>query len=337
MESILDIFSDDAFSTTALTGAIQKVPYKPQLLGQMGIFTPKPIRGRSFAIEQKARTLRLIETSALGAPPAQRTSEKRDMRDFRTVRLAEAFTLYMHELDGIRAFGETTVLEQVQVEYMSRAVDLINDMDLTREHQRLGAIQGKVLDADGTSVIYDYFDEFGITEPTPVSFALATTTTNLRVKCHELTRSMARSAKGRAIGAKFHGLCGDEFFDKFVTHPKVERQYENWSAATRLSENLAWGAFEFGGIYWHNYRGTDDNSTVAVPTDEAVVFPVGGCDIFQEVQSPAEFDPWINTLGQSEYVINVPDRDRGSFVKGEIYAYPLYFCAVPDVLRRLTL
>ena len=29
----------------------------------------------------------------------------------------------------------------------------------------LGAVKGKILDADGTTVIYDLFTEFGVTEP----------------------------------------------------------------------------------------------------------------------------------------------------------------------------
>lgn len=337
MESLIDIFNNNAFATTTLSQAIRKVDYKPQLLGELGIFTPKPIRGRSFAVEMTARELKLIATSPLGAPPIERNSDRSNLRDFRTTRLAESFTMYMTEIESVRAFGKAAQLKEVQSEYVDRASMIMDDLDLTREHMRLGALQGKLLDSDGSTVIYDYFAEFGISEPSAISMELDVTTTDLRTLHHELTRDIARSSKGRANGASIHALAGDAFYDALVSHPKVERQYENWSAAKDLSVNKAWQAFEFGGVTYHNYRGTDDNSTVAVPTDQALVFPVGGRDIFQEVLSPAEFDPFINTRGQREYMMNIPDRDRGAWTKGEIYSYPLFFCAVPDVLRRLTL
>ena len=38
----MDIFNSSAFSMTSLTGAVEKIAYKPQLLGQLGIFEPMP-------------------------------------------------------------------------------------------------------------------------------------------------------------------------------------------------------------------------------------------------------------------------------------------------------
>jgi len=335
MESIMDIFNNNAFSTTSLTQAISEVDYVPQTLGELGIFEPEPIRTRTFAVEKKAESLALIPTSPLGAPPAQTERDGRNLRDFRTVRLADGFTLYAYELENIRKFGEASVLQQVQEEYMMRMMKVRRKFDLTREHMRLGALQGKLLDADGTTVIYDYFAEFGITEPAAVDMELDDATTNLRIKCHDIVRDIGRSSKGALPpNYQLHALCGDDFYDLFVTHPKVERQFENWSAASELGTNSAWKAFEFGDIIWHNYRGTDDNSTIAVPTGECKFFPVGGNEVFKEVLSPAEFNPWINTLGQPEYVFNIVDKDRGAWSKGEMYSYPLYFCAKPNVLRK---
>ena len=40
----IDIFKGSAFSMISLTGAINKVDYKPQLLGSLGIFDPMPVR-----------------------------------------------------------------------------------------------------------------------------------------------------------------------------------------------------------------------------------------------------------------------------------------------------
>ena len=146
---------------------------------------------------------------------------------------------------------------------------------------------------------------------------------------------MARSAKGAfTTRTSVHALVGDAFYDDFINHPKVVRTYEGWAAAEGLRQNVEFDAFTFGGITWHNYRGTDDNSTVAIGEDEAKFFPLGATDVFKKFATPAdEFMPFVNTKGQDVYAMNIEDKDRQAWVKGEMYSYPLYMCMKPQVLR----
>ncbi|WP_414901174.1 major capsid protein [Rhizobium cremeum] len=332
----MDIFKDDAFSMVELSAAVREIEYVPQLLGSLGLFEEKGVYTRKIAIEKKGDSLSLIETSPDGAAPRQSIQNLANIRDFRTVRLADSFTLYASEVAEMRAFGTESELRVVQVEYAERMADVRTNMDLTHEFHRLGGLQGKLLDADGTSVIYDYFDEFDIAEPAAIDFGLDVATTDIRGQCHDITRSMARSAKGAFTTAtSVHALVGDAFFDDFVNHPNVIRTYEGWAAAADLRQNLAFQSFPFGGITWHNYRGTDDNSTVAIGSDEAKFFPVGAKDVFKKFVSPAnEFMPFIGTKGQDVYAMNIEDKDRQAWVKGELYSYPLYMCVKPQVLRK---
>ena len=160
----MDIFNNDAFSVTSLTGMIAKADYQPGLLGQLGIYTKEPVRTRNIFVDRVDGRLKLISTSADGAPPEPLEPDTRDAVSMRTTRLTKRFTLYAYELDGIRASGTESELESVQREYAKRSGRLRKDMELTHEFHRLGALQGKLLDADGTTVIRDYFAEFGVTE-----------------------------------------------------------------------------------------------------------------------------------------------------------------------------
>lgn len=330
----MDVFKGSAFSMMSLTGAIEKADYKPQLLGELGIFEPMPVRTRDLFVDRREGGLTLIPASPTGAPPEELVKDDRDVVPLRTTRLAKSFTLYAEEVQGIRASGSETELMQVQAEYLRRMSRVRDDMDLTHEFHRLGALQGKLLDADGTTVIYNYFTQFGVAEPAAINFALTTPATDVRKACHALTRSMARSSKGAFTSAtSVHALCGDTFYDNLISHPNVEKTYLNWAAAADLRENTAFQSFRYGGITWHNYRGTDDNDTVAVAVNEAKFFPVGAKGVFKKAMAPAEFGPFVNTLGRDTYAINVLDRDRDAWTKGELYAYPLYFCQRPDVLR----
>lgn len=331
----MDAFNDKAFSMVSLTAAVNRIDYVPGFLGSLNIFEPVPVYTRQIAVERKERGLALIETSPLGAPPRETNRDPRNIRNLNTVRLADSFTLYAYEVEAIRAFGTESEFESLQVEYADRMAKVRGNMDLTHEFHRLGALQGKLLDADGTTVIYDYFAEFNIAEPAAVDFELDVAATDVRTKCQQIVRSMARSAKGAFTPAtQVHALCGDGFFDDLIKHDSVKQTYLNWAAAEALREKTAFESFYFGGITWHNYRGTDDNSTVAIDVDEAKFFPVGAKDVFKKAMAPAEFGPFVNTRGVDTYAINIVDKDRQAWTKGELYSYPLYLCTLPEVLRK---
>lgn len=331
----MDIFKNNAFSMTTLTGTVEKIDFVPQALGALGIFEPVPSRTRDIFIERRENgALTLIPTSPLGAPPEELVRDDRDLVPLRTTRLAKGFTMYATELEGIRAFGSETELAQVQAEYLRRMARVRTDMDLTHEYHRLGALQGLLLDADGTSVIYDYYDEFDVTRAPVVDFELDDPNTKVRQKFADLARDMVRGSGGAITPTtQIHCLAGDAFYDMVIQHPSVERTYLNWAAAADLRSLSVFDTFRLGNVAIHNYRGTDDNSTVAIPADQAIFFPVGARDVFKKAMAPAEFGPFINTPGRDTYAMNIVDRDRQAWTRGELYSYPLYFNQRPDLLR----
>jgi hypothetical protein len=331
----MNVFNNSAFSMTSLTGVSNKMDFKPQLLGELGLFEPMPVRTRTIFVDRRDGVLNLIPTSPIGGATSELKEDDRDAVPLRTVRLAKGFTLYAEEIQGIRAFGSETELMQVQAEFLRRFARTRADVELTQEFHRLGALQGKLLDADGSSVIYNYFDQFGEAETTAINFALTTNATDVRGVCNGVVRAMARSAKGAFTTATtVHALVGDTFYDLLINHPKVRDTFLGYAAAGDLRQGNAFQAFTFGGITFHNYRGTDDNSAVAIAPTEAKFFPIGAEGVFKQAIAPAEFGPFVNTLGVDTYGLNIPDRDRQAFTRGEIYSYPLFLCCAPRVLRR---
>ena len=339
----LNVFNHGAFNMTSLSTAIQQAPYAPQLLGQLGIFTPDRVRTTTIAVEQKGGVLSLIPTSERGAPLEEGKGEKRDIRHFSTTRIARGKTLYAAEVQNIRAFGSTSEMQAVQnevAEIMNGKTGLRAAVELTHEHMRLGAVQGKVMDADG-SQLYDWFEQFGIARPATINFDFAATTAEegkVRVKCNDIIRSMMRGSHGAWLPGQTYavGLCGDNFFDDLTSNAETRSTYLNQQEATDLRNEVgqAFGSFRYGNILFINYRGTDDKSTVAVNNDECQFFPVGAPDAFKAGFSPAEFLPFVNTPGQDVYAMVVPDLARQAFVRPEVYSYPLFMCTRPGMLQR---
>lgn len=336
----IDIFKNDAFSTFQMTEAVEKVPYQPQVLGSMNIFDPDPIRTTAVAVEERQGTLKLIGFSQRGQGGTQRTTEQRKMRYFDVPRLMHDDTVYAHELQNIRAFGTESELMQVQAEVARRTAGptgLLASVEYTKEYLRLAAVQGLVLDPKDGSTLYNWFDEFGISAPTETGFNLAAGTANsLRPIINGIIRKMARAAQGAFTpNTKVVALCGDSFYDSFVNHPDVIRTFVNWSDARDIrdgSAGAAFSAFEFAGVSWVNYRGSDDNSSIKIADDKVKFFPQGAPGIFREAMAPGETFEWVNTPGRPVYMLNVPDRDRNMWVKLEAYAYPLFLCTRPEVL-----
>lgn len=333
----LDVFNSDPFTTISLTDAVEMIDYTPGLLGSIpGLFAPVPVRTTDIFIETQSTGPALIQTTERGAPPKAKGGRTRTARSFRTVRLAEQSTIYADEVQNVRPFGRETELMSVQQLVAERQRDMLADIELTREHHRLGCVQGLVTDADG-STISDWATELSQTIPTEVDLnldAASPASGALRKAVTAIVRTMTRNLKGLGGNrVRIMCLCGDAFWDDLIAHTEVRETYLNQAEARELRESVAWETFDFGGVTWVNYRGTDDTTTVAVGTDKAKFFP-SGAGIFKVAQAPGESFQFVNTRGRDLYSHIIPDRDRNAHVQVEVYSYPLYVCTMPQALHR---
>jgi hypothetical protein len=336
---LIDVFHSDPFTTIQMTSVVEKIPYLPDGIRSLNIFEFEPVRTKATAIEERDGVLTVIKTSPRGAPAVERVTEKRIARYFENSRIRHGDTLYADEIASIREFGSETEVMMAQKEIARRVsgpTGLLSNFEYTFENMALGAIQGVVLDADG-STIYNWYDEFGITVPTEVGFDLAANLPNtLKPLCNGIIRAMKRAAQGAFRNStRIVGLCGDEFWDQLTTHQDVTRTYYNWEAAKELRNDVGspFTGMVFGDIEWINYRGSDDGSTIAIPTDKVKFFPVGAPGIFKESYSYGESFDWVNTLGKRYYLQPIFDLQRNEWWRVEASSYPLFICTRPAVLQ----
>lgn len=343
---IIDIFNSDAFSALTLSQGVQRNPYQPGALGRLGVFDENPIRTTAVAVEERTGTLKLIPFSERGAEGTQRTTEKRKMRYFDVPRLMHDDTIHTYELQNIREFPEgptgqiVTVPMQLEKEVSRRLAGptgLLASMEYTKEYLRLAGVQGLVLDPKDGSTLYNWFDEFQFPQASEVAFNLSAQTANsIRPIINAVKRTMARKAQGAFTDrTSIVALCGDTFYDGLSNHVDVIRTFLNWEGATDIRSAAfgdAFGSFDFDGVLWVNYRGSDDNSAIKIADDKVKFFPLNAPGIFQEVLAPGESAEFINQPGRLVYVLPIIDRDRRMWWKMEAYAYPLYLCTRPEVL-----
>ncbi len=333
--SVMNIFDQDAFGAVEFNQeVVQRVDFKPQLLGALNLFSPIYSRSRTIVIANKDGVLSLIPTSATGAPPVELIPEGAKLRPFQTYRLAKGSTIYAEELQGVYALPMMDQVKEIQQEVSDRTGQITDDMELTWEHMRLGAVLGVVYDADGATVLNNWFTEWGITPPAEIDFALATPATDVRQKCRDVKRRMQKAAKGVwTPNTRVGALVGDAFFDALVNHPSIKETLLGTERAAKLENIEGYSSIEIEGIVFINYQGTDDGTTLAIATDKAKFFPIGARGAFQVGFAPAEFFPYVNQRGQEKYGLIISDKDRDAWRRVELYSYPLFICTRPEMLQ----
>lgn len=335
---MLDIFNNNAFSTARLTQAINELKFVPGRIGELGLFETTSVDVTTIAVEKKNDILVLVPPSPRGAPGTTIEKNKRDLRSFIIPHFEVNDAIYAEEVQNIRAFGFEQGLETVMEKVAQRQVLMVRSFAATEEQARMGAVMGVVTYADGSTL--DLFSEFGVSQEAEINFDLENASPAegaLRKKLAGIIRKMTDLLGG----VPFSGLrafCGDNFFDALVSHKEVRDTYKNWTDAAQLraaytqGSRSTYGAFEFGGVIFENYRGSV-GSTNFINTDKCHIFPEGVPGLFRTVYAPADYMDTVNTMGQRLYSRQYPMPNmKGQYLDGQMNA--IQYCSRPKVLLK---
>lgn len=338
---MLDIFNNDAFSVTSLTGAMREIKHVPSFISKRGLFQTSSVSTLTVAIEKdKAQNLKLVPSSPRGAPGTTFGKNRRSILNLSIPHYQVDDAIMADEVQGVRAFGEERAVETLQGKIMNRASEVSQFFALTEERQRLKVLTtGALYDSDD-SVLADFATLFGEALPAEIDFSFDTNVNGaLRKFCAKVYRDMAKSLDGLPFdGIEF--ICGDDFFDDLVANAEVRAAYNGHSGALQLldayvsgnGQNGTFGEVKFADIRFINYRGYV-NGAAMVHTDKAHGYPTGVPMLFQSVYAPADYIETVNTMGQRLYAKQwrMPN-DKG--VNLEFQSNVLHYCTRPRVLIR---
>lgn len=328
---LVDIFRNDLFRTTSLTAAINAVETPPQRLAELGLFDEKPVRTTSVVIERKDGVLSIIPAKARGSDPTPMKDNVRSGISLEVPHYPARDTLLADEVQGVRAFGSEDELEGVEAVRDDKLTNMANALDATEEYARLGAVQGVILDHDG-SVIYDLFDEFGVVEPNTIFLDLSAShtagTAPIRTKLTLVKDTMRRILKNRPVRGVW-APCGTTFFEKLTNHPEVRETYLNQQEAADLRGGDPMERFTYGGATFELYPGYGD---IEIDADECRFIPVGVPGLFVSSYAPAPWFSAVNTLGLPRYSMATLDPTGEKRIDLESQTNGLHICTRPEVL-----
>ena len=338
---VLDIFKSDAFSVVSMTDAINKAPFVPGRAGALIPWDESGVPTTTIMIEEYQGELKLLNPVPRGGPGETSSKIKRTARSIVIPHYQHDDAVMADELQGVREFGQGNQMRTVQSYVNQRLLEHAQwKLDPTLEHQRVGAVKGVILNGDG-STLMSLFTEFGVTQETEVAFDLANATPAkgvLRKACASVVRTIADNLGGAPF-VGVHAFCGSTFFDELLAHPEVIDSYKQTPMAQVLREGyvypngeMVYGAFEFGGIVWENYRGAI-GGTAFVHADKAHIFPMGTPGLWRTAYAPADYVETVKTIGLPRYAKQYP-MPNGKGVSLESQMNALNFCTRPKVLMQ---
>lgn len=313
----------------ALNAHINNLPRINTRLSDMGLFQEDGLVGTTIVkIGIKDNKLVLVPNVPRGAPGQPKGLDRGKVKLLETTHLPQRSTIMADQLLGV---WDPTDPEGTNVAALVNSLQVVHkrDLDYTIEYHRMGALQGKVLDSDG-SVIVDFHQEFGVQKST-IGMELNKAETKVRSK----VLSIKRAIEAKLGGVPFTGVhvfCSAGFFDALTDHPDVEAAYQRWQDGAALRNDVRKG-FVFGDVTFEELQGSTGGE-LAIPDNEAIAFPLGVPDMFLTRFAPADYLETVRTKGLPYYSKTAPLRmNKG--IELESQSNPLSINTRPDAVIRL--
>jgi len=313
---VLDVFNGDAFGMVSLTEGIDKIPYDPGRIQQMGLFNTEGITTEFAKIEERHGKLTLIQSAPKGTMPEFDIERSRNARLFEVPYLPQNDSITANDVANVREFNSANRMEGVGSVVADRMAQLKQNHSATWEWHMAKALNGEVLDADGTTVIYNWYNEFNITQK------VFTITDSIDGDVQKQSNDIRRWIIDALGGTSFTGIrafVNAGFMDAFQSFTNVVAAYNRWQDGAFLRQDNVYNEFELHKIVWEEYRNVRSVDTgtavIDIPyigdvadTPMAFCFPTGTRNVFKRYNSPAQFMETINTKGKDIYVKQVRNK-----------------------------
>lgn len=323
-----------------LAASINSVPFEPSRLGDMGIFHYESEMTNPIALEYDGQAINLVQSTAPGSPGQETKLNPRDVKFVTPPRIARKVTVLATEVAGIRALGSTQ-METVATRVDRKIMNAVRDIRSTMEFHRVGGAIGLLLEADGTTVIQNYFTLLGVSQPqidvlfgTPATGKFITIGQNILNTIEDSLGNLAQMGDAPPIA-----FCGRAFFQRVVTDSSVVDAYKFFEERQQTlninRDDARYVGFKHGGVIWTQYRGSAGNSGRFIPDAEAHI-------VVQDVPGtyagyfcpPLDIVDEVNTMAKPLYpTVEMLPHGRGFEI--EIQSNPIHVNNRPGVAIRL--
>ncbi len=333
------IIDNPRYTINALSETIENIPNLYLMLGQMGLFSQKNIDTTFVPIERRNGQLNILPTTQRGGPSTRARSDSRDKILLDTFYIGHGDDLRASDLQNLPMFGTSDFFERFDDKLLEKLSNIKMKHAQTREWWRWGALNGQILDADGSTVLLDLYDKLGGTRPEFDLKLDVTSSDGVLQFGKDIRRHMEREAKGEPVRGVL-ALLSSDLMDKVTTHPTIVDLYKRQGHLTvRPNPTIddVYTGFVHGGVTYIEHNGTatyvdpeTKQETVHdfIAPGEGIAVPLGTNDVFKEYFAPAERMDAVNLPGRPIY-IDMKEMDWGRGIEIESESAPLTLVKKP--------
>ena len=323
------------FTVAEMTESVNKLPMMSTRMASQ--FTPESVRSTNVELDVQTGQIILINTSERGSVPEDigGNGSSIQAKVIKTSHLTQSAHIRPEDIQDVRAFGtnETIRAETVINNKMQK---LKNNLAMTKEHHRLGAIKGHVLDADGSTVLYDLFDIFGVNkQKQAIRLSKSSDAKNSIIDVSNVVRKIQAGMGGNPY-QRIECIVGSEFYDALTTSDGIGDLFYRWQTNAMNFGDTDWRqrGFPFGGITFYE-ASLVIGGEVQVAANAGHAYPVGP-NLGHTYYAPADWIETANTYGLEHYArIDPLDRGRGYTV--EVQSNPATIFTFPEALIELSI
>ena len=260
------------------TAAIEKVPFKPNLIGALGLFREQPVGSDAITFDVRENSLFVLEDHLRNTDGKNALNP--DQYDIHTMAIPHypvETTISRNRLAGVRGFGKDTE-QAIEAEV---AKELVKHGEIHDEHyeylRAMMVCQGVIATTYYGNI--SAATEFGVARPTAqIDFA-----DTVRLEA-QIRAAQQTAKKGLTNGGRVQGwviLAGSQWFDKFVGHADVREGFA-FKGESPLRNELGsvangYSVFRYGNVdvIMYDDQFSKKDGTVVTPLDpaKAVLLP----------------------------------------------------------------
>lgn len=287
-----------------------------------------------MSVESKGGALTLVDAVPRGTPGVPVSEQRGKPRTFSCLHLPKNDVVRADDVQNVRNFGSQKNTLTVAQKVAEKLVAMKADIDYTIEHLRLGALKGKLLNADGTELV-DIYQEFGMTRP---SHTLKLTGKDAHAgKELEAVLSVMKHKRQSEMVRGWVVLCGLEFLQKLKYHPTMQDIYLRYKEAQAYRDGSSANIeFEHMGVKFIQHDHQFGNSQSNIADNEGILLPFGTASTFREFYAPADMNETVNTPALPYYASREPMAHKKGW---DLHAQsnPLPMLLRPELVATLTL
>ena len=260
------------------TAAIEKVPFKPNLIGALGLFREQPVGSDAITFDVRENSLFVLEDHLRNTDGKNALNP--DEYDIHTMAIPHypvETTISRNRLAGVRGFGKDTE-QAIEAEV---AKELVKHGEIHDEHyeylRAMMVCQGVIATTYYGNI--SAATEFGVVRPTKAIDFADTVRLEAQIRAAQQTGKKGLTNGGRVQGWVI--LAGSEWFDKFVGHADVREGFA-FKGESPLRNELGtvangYSVFRYGNVdvIMYDDQFSKKDGTVVTPLDpaKAVLLP----------------------------------------------------------------